>query len=222
MSKPPSLRNHPSVRKRATIQGEEESSPERDERSSRDERTGRDKSSQSKSSKTPTSKKDDTPQNKSSLKLNLQNVQSVTSIRGVPTDRTDRSKIISEYQDKIKSYLEFQVADVMEWECPQTTVQDWDNVPETSVQITLYLQKHAEAIVLYLKHLLELESTETLRTYCIERMTVSLLLSLVVCGVFNRMSFLCRMAILNSTIMRKKRTWSFLRGSTNNRTSSRG
>jgi hypothetical protein len=42
------------------------------------------------------------------------------------------------------------IASPLEWHCPNTQAEDWDNVPETSAIITLYLQKHQQAVVKYL------------------------------------------------------------------------
>ena len=46
------------------------------------------------------------------------------------------------------------IASPLEWHCPETKLEDWDNVPETSAIITLYLQKHQAAVVKYLNELL--------------------------------------------------------------------
>ena len=53
----------------------------------------------------------------------------------------------NDYMKKIKKYYDLTVADVLKWDCPETQLDDWDNVPETSAQLLLYLQKHSHAIV---------------------------------------------------------------------------
>ena len=51
----------------------------------------------------------------------------------------------------------------LEWHCPETEAEDWDNVPETSAQVILYLQKHQQSMVGYLNERLKDETTESLR-----------------------------------------------------------
>ena len=71
----------------------------------------------------------------------------------------------NDYLLKIKKYHEMAITDVLEWDCPETAVEDWDNVPETSAQLLLYLQKHSHAIVKYLQRIDVLESTASLRKF---------------------------------------------------------
>jgi hypothetical protein len=47
-----------------------------------------------------------------------------------------------ELQTRVQQFLELIVEDPLKWNCPATTAADWDNVPETNTQVTLYLLKH--------------------------------------------------------------------------------
>jgi len=76
-----------------------------------------------------------------------------------------------QYFSKIKDYLQMTIASPLEFYCPETEAEDWDNVPETSAKIILYLKKHQEAVVQYLNQQLKLEQTKALRAYCEDRMT---------------------------------------------------
>jgi hypothetical protein len=38
--------------------------------------------------------------------------------------------------------MDLTIENPLDWQCPETTVEDWDNVPYTSAQIILYLKKH--------------------------------------------------------------------------------
>ena len=66
-----------------------------------------------------------------------------------------------------------EIKDPLVWNCPSTKTQDWENVPETSTQITLYLQNHLASVVHYLKTFAGIETTAQLRTAMTERITVS-------------------------------------------------
>jgi RecA-family ATPase len=61
-----------------------------------------------------------------------------------------RQSIEQTYFLRIREYMDMIIEDPLVWLCPQTHPEDWDNVPETSAQLILYLQKHQEAIVTYL------------------------------------------------------------------------
>jgi hypothetical protein len=65
------------------------------------------------------------------------------------------------------------ISSPLEFHCPTTEAEDWDNVPETSAQIILYLQKHQESVVGYLNERTKDETTKKLRSYCENRMTES-------------------------------------------------
>lgn len=78
------------------------------------------------------------------------------------------SKLEQEHTKHLLEVLKTEVTDVLKWQCPETSVSDWDNVPLTSVQVTLYLQKHLEQVVVFLKHLTQVESTESLRNFLLD------------------------------------------------------
>jgi hypothetical protein len=58
--------------------------------------------------------------------------------------------MVNKQLSKIQEQLDMTIASPLEWHCPNTQAEDWDNVPETSAIITLYLQKHQQAVVKYL------------------------------------------------------------------------
>ena len=61
----------------------------------------------------------------------------------------------------------------MQWKCPTSTAEDWDNVPEMAVQVIFYLEKHCKSIVELLKNWSHNESTYALRQELTSRFTVS-------------------------------------------------
>ena len=74
---------------------------------------------------------------------------------------------------KFQEYLKINIDDVMQWKCPTSTAEDWDNVPEMAVQVIFYLEKHCKSIVELLKNMSANESTYSLRQELIQRFTVS-------------------------------------------------
>jgi hypothetical protein len=55
------------------------------------------------------------------------------------------------------------IPDPLSWNCPESSAEDWDNVPEMAVQIILYLEKHGKALTEYVKLTSKNESTYELR-----------------------------------------------------------
>ena len=88
-------------------------------------------------------------------------------------EENKRETTITQYLARLNTYLSMEIADVLEFNCPQTVAQDWDNVPEKSTQITLYIQKHVQAITKHLKAQLELESTLQLRQFTEDKLAVN-------------------------------------------------
>jgi hypothetical protein len=65
------------------------------------------------------------------------------------------------------------IPDPLSWNCPESSAEDWDNVPEMAVQIILYLEKHGKALTEYIKLTAKNESTFELRKDLEERLKVS-------------------------------------------------
>lgn len=65
------------------------------------------------------------------------------------------------------------IPDPLSWNCPESSAEDWDNVPEMAVQIILYLEKHGKALTEYVKLTAKNESTFELRKDLEEKLKVS-------------------------------------------------
>ena len=59
--------------------------------------------------------------------------------------------------------MTLRIPDPLSWNCPVSSAEDWDNVPEMAVRIILYLEKHGKALTDYLIVLSRNESTANLR-----------------------------------------------------------
>ena len=65
------------------------------------------------------------------------------------------------------------IPDPLSWNCPESSAEDWDNVPEMAVQIILYLEKHGKALTEYVKLTSKNESTYELRKDLEHKLKVS-------------------------------------------------
>jgi len=59
--------------------------------------------------------------------------------------------------------MTLRIPDPLSWNCPVSSAEDWDNVPEMAVRIILYLEKHGKALTDYLTALSKNETTQSLR-----------------------------------------------------------
>jgi hypothetical protein len=75
---------------------------------------------------------------------------------------------------KFKQFMTMSIPDPLSWNCPVSSAEDWDNVPEMAVQIILYLEKHGRALTEYVKLTSKNESTFDLRKDLEQRLKVSL------------------------------------------------
>jgi len=75
---------------------------------------------------------------------------------------------------KFKSFMTLTIPDPLSWNCPVSSAEDWDNVPEMAVQIILYLEKHGKALTDYVKLVSRNESTHELRKSLEDKLKVSL------------------------------------------------
>jgi len=71
--------------------------------------------------------------------------------------------LTNELITKFKSYMTLSIPDPLSWNCPVSSAEDWDNVPEMAVRIILYLEKHGKALTDYLSILSKTETTKNLR-----------------------------------------------------------
>ena len=65
-----------------------------------------------------------------------------------------------------------------QWNCPEAQPEDWDNVPEITVQIIDYLAKHGKMVALHLLTLSQEETTADLRYFTEEKLNVSSIVAL--------------------------------------------
>jgi hypothetical protein len=90
-----------------------------------------------------------------------------------------REALGQELISKFKSFMTLSIPDPLSWNCPESSAEDWDNVPEMAVQIILYLEKHGKALTEYVKLTAKNESTFELRKDLEERLKVSCELKLL-------------------------------------------
>lgn len=128
MSKPPNLRNHKSLKKSAVTKEQEETNK------LKTAPIAAPKSPRSKSPLNSPEPRDQSP----TLKLTIATEPSVISLNKGDPDPM-RQSIEQMYYKKINEFLQMTIENPLNFYCPATTAEDWDNVPETSAQIILYL-----------------------------------------------------------------------------------
>lgn len=67
-----------------------------------------------------------------------------------------------------------------QWDCPEAQPEDWDNVPEITVQIIDYLVKHGKNVAQHFLKLSQEETTADLRSFTEEKLNVSFIVALSV------------------------------------------
>lgn len=91
----------------------------------------------------------------------------------IKNEQQNLNDLSQNHLKKIEESFNQLVDDAMEWKCPETEQNDWENVSETVVKIIDYLTKHGKAVSDHLQKRTLDETTAQLRSFTQNELDVS-------------------------------------------------